>query len=175
MLYISTYYPACSNGPGMLFTSVVNVAATTSPVVVAERATLICRIAVVTAAFATLPAVYRRALRSLTIRGTIGSVASGKSDGCTSRRRLCCAPKEIGSGTWCVSVVRTGAYRVGSAWIWVGIKWVQVGVVVVRVALRRIVLENVTVGTMRVEGDVVRAITAALAVVIIRHGLCWQW
>ena len=163
MLYISTYYPACSNGPGMLFTSVVNVAATTSPVVVAERATLICRIAVVTAAFATLPAVYRRTLRSLTIRGTIGSVASGKSDGCTSRRRLCCAPKE------------TGAYRVGSAWIWVGIKWVQVGVVVVRVALRRIVLENVTVGTMRVEGDVVRAITAALAVVIIRHGLCWQW
>jgi hypothetical protein len=172
MLYISTYYPACTNGLAMLFTSVVNVAATTSPVVVAKRATLICRIAVVAAAFATLPAVYRWALRSLTIRGTIGSVASGKSDGCTGRRRLRCAPKEIGSGIWCVSVVRTGAYRVGSAWIWMGIGWGQAGVVVVRVALRRIILENVTVGAMRVEGEVVRAIAAALAVVIIRHGLC---
>jgi hypothetical protein len=130
---------------------VVNVAATTSPVVAAIRATLISLVAVIAAAFATLPAVYWWALRSLTIRGTIGSVASGKSDGCTSRRRLCCAPKEIGNGIWCVSVVRTGAYRVGSAWIWVDIEWVQIGVVVVRVALQRIVLENMTVGAMQVE------------------------
>ena len=32
-----------------------------------------------------------------------------------------------------------------------GIEWVQVVVIVVRVALRRIVLENVTVGAIRVE------------------------